>query len=108
MLGLMLYCAAVAVWTAALLLIVFPATAELGERLAPIGAFIVASYAHAAYDLSKQRDYRAIWVAYVAAAGISVVGYFLPGLLYSPGNLRAGPAFWPSIALALVAGLVPL
>jgi len=92
MLGLMLYCGGVAVWSGTLLLLVFPATAELGERLVPGGAFIVASFAHAAYDLSKQRDYRLIVVAYATAALITVFGFFLPGLMYSPGALRAGPA----------------
>src|SRR3954469_2050641 len=108
MLGLLSYCGAVAVWSGALLLVVFPRTAGLGERLAAIGAWIVAAFAHAAYDLSRQRDYRVIWLAYAAAAAITVAGYFLPGLMYSLGSLRAGPAFWPAIALALCAGLLPL
>ncbi|HTV22861.1 MAG TPA: HAMP domain-containing sensor histidine kinase [Polyangiaceae bacterium] len=108
MLGLMLYCGTVAVWTGALLLCVFPATAELGERLAPIGAFIVASFAHAAYDLTAQRSYAAVWLAYAAAGVITTVGFFVPGLLYSPATFRAGPAFWPAMGLALVAGSVPL
>lgn len=108
MLGLMLYCGTVAVWTGALLLCVFPATAELGERLAPVGAFIVASFAHAAYDLTRQRHYLAVWLAYAVAAAITTVGFFVPGLLYSPVTFRAGPAFWPAMGLALVAGSLPL
>jgi signal transduction histidine kinase len=108
MLGLMLYCGTVAVWTGALLLCVFPATAELGERLAPVGAFIVASFAHAAYDLTGQRHRLAVWLAYAVAAAITTVGFFVPGLLYSPATFRAGPAFWPAMGLALVAGSLPL
>jgi signal transduction histidine kinase len=108
MLGLMIYCGMVAVWTGALLLCVFPATADLGERLAPIGAFIVASFAHAAYDLTRQGNYWPVWLAYVTAAIITIVGFLVPGLLYSPATFRAGPAFWPAMGLALVAGAVPL
>jgi signal transduction histidine kinase len=108
MLGLMIYCGTVAVWTGALLLCVFPPTADLGERLAPIGAFIVASFAHAAYDLMRQQNYLPVWLAYVTAAVITIIGFLVPGLLYSPSTFRAGPAFWPAIGLALVAGLVPL
>ena len=108
MLGLMVYCGTVALWTTALLLCVFPTTAELGERLAPIGAFIVASFAHAAYDLTRQRSYLPVWLAYAIAALITIVGFFVPGLLYSPATFRAGPAFWPAMGLALVAGCVPL
>jgi signal transduction histidine kinase len=108
MLGLMLYCGTVAVWTVSLLLCVLPATAELGERLAPVGAFIVASYAHAAYDLTRQKRYAAVWLAYAIAAAITSVGFFVPGLLYSPTTFRAGPLFWPAMGLAFVAGSLPL
>ncbi|MFP2907433.1 sensor histidine kinase, partial [Pyxidicoccus sp. 3LFB2] len=106
--GLALYCLATALWSGALLLLCFPHTAWLGERFVTIGAFISATYLHAAYDVTRQRSYRLVALAYAVAAGVMGLGVFLPHLLYGPVALGRGPLFWPSMLLAVAAAVVPL
>lgn len=106
--GLVAYCLAVAAWSGSLLLAFFPLTANVGQRLAASGGFVAAAYLHAAYDFTKQKSYRLVWVAYAVAGAIWLVHLFEPGLLYDPVHLTAGPIFWPTMALALVAATIPL
>ncbi|MCC7381981.1 MAG: sensor histidine kinase [Deltaproteobacteria bacterium] len=106
--GLALYCLSVAVWCAALLLASLPPTAEIGRHLAAIGAFIAATYLHAAYELVGERRYGLVIVAYVVALALTLLGVAIPGVLYDPMTLRAGPLFWPAMALAAGAAVIPL
>jgi signal transduction histidine kinase len=106
--GLAAYCLATAGWSASLLLTYFPETAPIGERLAAGGAFVVASYLHAAYDFTEQKSYGLVWFAYAVAAVITAAGALVPGLLYDPVDLSAGPFFWESMALAMIAASVPM
>jgi signal transduction histidine kinase len=106
--GLALYCLSVAVWCGALLLSAMPATAPVGQRLAASGAFIAASYLHAAYDLANEKSYLLVGLAYLVALGLTVLGALVPGVLYDPTTLARGPMFWPAMALAIVAAMIPL
>lgn len=106
--GLAAYCLAVALWSAMQLLICIPETARVGQRLAAIGGFIAAGYLHAAYDVSRQRSYGLVYLAYGIAVGITLVGVAIPGALYDPLTLRAGPFFWPGMVLAVFAATIPL
>ncbi|NMO17384.1 HAMP domain-containing histidine kinase [Pyxidicoccus fallax] len=106
--GLALYCLATAVWSGALLLICFPRTAWVGERFAASGAFISATYLHAAYDVTRQRSYRLVALAYAVAVVVTSLGLFFPSVLYGPVALRRGPLFWPAMVLAVAAAAVPL
>ncbi len=108
--GMAAYCGAIAVWSLSLLASFSPSEAmtEFGLRFSAVGAFVVAGYLHAAYDLTDQHDYRLVWFAYAVAAVISLAGTAFPGLLYDPVSLAAGPLFWPSMGLAVVASSVPL
>ncbi len=106
--GLAAYCLATAGWSATLLLTYFPETAGLGQRLAASGTFVVASYLHAAFDFTEQRSYGLVWFAYAVAVAIAAAGAFVPGLLYDPVDLSAGPFFWESMALAMIAASVPM
>lgn len=106
--GLAAYCLATAGWSVSLLLTYFPETAPIGERLAAGGGFVVASYLHAAYDFTEQKSYGLVWFAYAVAAAITAAGALVPGLLYDPVDLSAGPFFWESMALAMIAASVPM
>lgn len=106
--GLTLYCLAVAVWCGALLLTSMPLTAQLGRHLAASGTFVAAAYLHVAWDVSGQKDYRLVWLAYVVAAGLTITGAVQPGFLYDPLTLRGGAMFWPAMALAVAAFALPL
>src|SRR3954466_1131186 len=106
--GLAIYCLTVGVWTAALLSISFPSLTTLGERLAAIGAFTAAGFLHAAYDVTGQRSYRLVWLAYLAALVITLLGVLSPGLLYGPLAMKRGPLFWPAMALAVISATIPL
>ncbi|HEY3355222.1 MAG TPA: HAMP domain-containing sensor histidine kinase [Polyangia bacterium] len=107
-LGLSAYCLAVAVWCASLWLCCLPSTAPLGRRLAASGAFVVAAYCHLAYDATDQPRYGLVWVAYASALLITLAGALLPGVLYDPVTFTAGALFWPGLALAAGAALLPL
>ena len=106
--GLTLYCAAIAVWSAALLMFAFPELTGIAKHFAQTGAFVSAAFIHAAYDFTHQRQYLLVWFGYGVAAAITLVGVGWPGLLYSPATLAAGPAFWPTQILAIGATLLPL
>jgi len=106
--GLAIYCLSVGVWTGALLCISFPSLATLGERLAAIGCFTAAGFLHAAYDVTAQRSYKLVWLAYLVALVITLLGVLSPGLLYGPLAMKRGPLFWPAMALAVIAATVPL
>ena len=106
--GLALYCLATALWSGALLLLCIPRTAWVGERFVAIGAFIAATYLHAAYDVTRQRSYRLVALAYAVAVGVTSLGVFLPNVLYGPLALKRGPLFWPSMVLSVAAAVVPL
>jgi signal transduction histidine kinase len=105
--GLAMYCLAVAVWCASLWLCCLPSTAQLGRRLAASGAFVVAAFCHLAYDASQQASYRMVWLAYLSASIIAAVGLVFPGVLYDPVTFSAGMLFWPGMALAVGAALLP-
>ena len=106
--GLAVYCLSVAAWCGALLLVCYPRTAALGQRLAAVGAFTAAGYLHAAYDMTRQRSYRFVWLAYAAAVGVAALGAAFPTMLHQRGGLGMGPLFWPTMALAIAAAVVPL
>jgi signal transduction histidine kinase len=105
--GLAMYCLAVGLWSAMLLCIYFPATVHIGQRLAASGAFIAAGFLHAAYEVTGQKRYGLVWVAYLVAAAITVTGVLQPGALYDPSTLKAGPFFAPAMALAIITATVP-
>ncbi|MBZ4422431.1 HAMP domain-containing sensor histidine kinase [Myxococcus sp. RHSTA-1-4] len=106
--GLALYCLATALWSGALLLLCIPRWAWVGERFVAAGAFIAATYLHAAYDVTRQRSYRLVVLAYAVAVVVAGLGVFLPNLLHGPLAMTRGPLFWPSMALAVSAAAVPL
>lgn len=106
--GLAIYCLTVGVWTGALLMICFQGTARVGERLAAIGCFTAAGFLHAAYDITGQRSYFLVWVAYLSALAITLLGVVNPGVLYGPLAMQRGPLFWPAMALAVGAATLPL
>ncbi|RJS19240.1 sensor histidine kinase [Corallococcus sp. H22C18031201] len=106
--GLAFFCLATALWSADLLLLCIPRMVWLGERFAAVGAFIAAGYLHAAYDVTRQRSYRLLTLAYAVAIVITALGAFAPEALYGPLAMRRGPLFWPSMALAVAAATVPL
>ncbi|NVJ23499.1 HAMP domain-containing histidine kinase [Myxococcus sp. AM011] len=106
--GLTLYCLATAVWSGSLLLICVPRYAWLGERFAASGAFTAAAYLHVAYDVTRQRSYRQVALAYAVAVVVTGVGALFPDALYGPLAMKRGPLFWPVIALSVSAALVPL
>lgn len=106
--GLAMYCGATFVWASALLVSYFPALGEIGSRAAAVGAFVAATYVHAAYDFTAVRRTWLVVVAYLVAASLTIVGFFVPGVLYNPVTLQAGPFFWPGMALAIAASVLPL
>ncbi len=106
--GLAIYNLAVALWAGALLMVHFEPVATLGQRLVPVGALAAAGYLHAAYDFTRQDDYRLVWGAYAIAGLLLALGILFPGALYDPLSLGAGPWYWESVALATVGLSVPL
>ncbi|MEM1347338.1 MAG: ATP-binding protein [Myxococcota bacterium] len=106
--SLAIFCASIAVWTASLLLISLDLFAGIGQRMAACGAFVVAAYLHVTYDVTHREGYALVAVAYAIAAALTLAGVLLPGLLYDPVSLRAGPMFWPGMALAIGAVCLPL
>lgn len=106
--GLALYCLSLAAWSGALLLICLPRTAWVGERFAAVGAFIAAGFLHSAYDVTKQRSYRLVVLAYLVALGVTVIGMVSPNALYGPLAMKRGPLFWPAMALSIAGMTVPL
>jgi signal transduction histidine kinase len=107
--GLAAYCLSVAMWTTMLLLIWMPSSlAYLGERFAAIGAFIAASYLHAAYEITHQTKFALVYFAYAVASVITAMGVIWPGVVYGPGAMTPGPLFWPTMMLAVAAATVPL
>lgn len=106
--GLMFYCAAIAVWSAVLLSLALPGAPAFTRQLAQVGAFVSASFVHAAFDFTRQRNYALVWLVYAVALAITLVGAAWPGLLYSPVTFEPGPAFWPAHILGLGAVLLPV
>ncbi len=106
--GVAAYCGAIFVWSAALLVSYFPHLGEVGSRSAAVGSFVAASYVHAAYDFTERKRTWLVVVAYVVALTLTVVGFFVPGVLYNPVTLDAGPFFWPGMGLAIASAVVPL
>ena len=106
--GLIIYSLSVAVWAGALLACAFPEVAGVGRRMAAVGAFVSAAYIHAAYDFTQQARYMPVWLAYGAAAVITLMGVVFPGALYDPATLQEGPYYWHAIGLAVVALSLPL
>ncbi len=107
-LGLTLYCLSVAIWSGTLLLASLPATAAFGTRLLAVGAFVAAGFIHTAYDLTKQRSYALVVLAYSVAAIITFTGAIRPGVLYTTTSLAPGPLFWPAMVLAVGAATIPV
>lgn len=105
--GLAAYCLSIALWSGMLAALWIPALADVAERLAAVGAFIAASYLHAAYDVTGQRRYGLVYFAYAVAVALTAAGALSPGLLYGPRAMVAGPLFWPSMALAVAAAVMP-
>lgn len=105
--GLAAYCLAIAVWSGVLLMIWFPATAEFAERLAAAGSFVAAGYLHAAYETTNQKNFRLVYFAYAVALIITVGAALYPGVIYGPRAMAVGPLFWPTMALAVIAAIVP-
>ena len=106
--GLTLYCLAIAVWSADLMMIWIPGWATIGERGAAVGAFVAATYLHAAYDATQQRSYRLVIAAYLAAGALTMAGVLQPGVLYGPRAMTRGPLFWPGMLLAATAASIPM
>ncbi len=106
--GLAAYCLSVAAWSGALLLINVPEASHVGERLAAVGAFTAAGYLHAAFDVTSQKRYGLVWLAYLVAVAITLLGAVEPGVLYGPLAMQRGPLFWPAVALAIAAATVPM
>lgn len=106
--GLVIFCGTNAFWAMSLLVIYFPEIDWLGRRLAGCGGLVAASYLHTGYDFTEQRHYGLVWLAYAAAIAITLVGVFVPGILYDPVTLSAGPFFWPAMGMAVVAAGIPL
>ena len=106
--GLTLYCLAITVWSGTLILIWIPGFESIGERWAALGAFVAATYLHAAYDATRQRAYGLVFAAYAVAAALALGGALRPGLLYGARAMERGPLFWPGMALAVTAATIPL
>jgi signal transduction histidine kinase len=106
--GLGIFAAALAIWSGNLLLTYFPPLAEYASRFAASGAFVAAGFLHASYDVIGRSHRGLLAVAYATATIVTTVGFFVPGLLFDPVSLSAGPMFWPGMALAVAGATVPL
>lgn len=106
--GLAAFCATIALWSGSLLSTYLPEIAWIGRRTSASGAFVAASYLHAAYEFTERDDYRLVWLAYAFAAAVTLAGVARPGLLYDPVTFSAGPLFWPAMGTAIVAATIPL
>jgi signal transduction histidine kinase len=107
--GLAAYCLSIALWSGMLLLIWMPSRlAYVGERFAAVGAFVAASYLHAAYEITQQTRFLLVYAAYGVALVITLAGAVWPNAIYGPRALTMGPLFWPTMALAVAAATVPL
>ncbi|MBN1609538.1 MAG: sensor histidine kinase [Polyangiaceae bacterium] len=106
--GLAVCCGAVALWAGAVALSSWPASARFGGRLMTAGGFVVAAYLHAAYNLTGQRRYALVWLAYGSAAALVLLHAIWPGLLYDHAAQRGGPLFWPSMGVAALVGVAPV
>lgn len=104
--GLAAYCGAVAGWACSLIFASLPSTTWFGERLIATGGFVVAGYLHAAHDLLEERRRAFVWLAYGVATAIAMIELLGSGWLVRNG--AAGPLFWPSMLLALVAAAAPV
>ncbi len=106
--GLGAYCLAIALWSGALLLSSWPSSAHVGQKLVATGGYVVAAYLHAAYNLTEQRRYLLVWLAYLMATAIALLHLLWPGMLFDPLALRAGPLFWPAMVFAGAISLFPV
>ncbi len=107
--GLAALSAAVALWCIVLGLCSLdegPAR-TLGGHLAASGAFIAATFLHAAWELTGGKSRGLVRFGYGIAAALTVLGALAPGVAYDPRDLSRGPLFWPTMALAVVAAVVP-
>ncbi len=106
--GLGVFAAALAIWSGNLLLTYFPPLADWSSRLAASGAFVAAGYLHACYDVIGRANRALLAVAYATATAVTLTGLVVPGLLFDPVTLSAGPMFWPGMALAVAGATAPL
>ena len=106
--GLAAYCAGVAVWAGALILSSLPATSSVGQRLFAAGGFVVAGYLHSAHEVLDERRRSLVWASYAVACVTFGIQLVHPGWLVDPVQKHAGPLFWPSMALALIAAAAPI
>jgi signal transduction histidine kinase len=106
--GLAAYSGFTSIWASLLLMTYFPGLESIGSRGAAAGALVAASYLHAAYEQTEQRNFLLVWLAYGVAAFVTAAGAVFPGLLYNPATLSAGPFFWESMFLACFAATIPM
>ncbi len=106
--GLTAYCGSVAIWSGFLLLAFVDGAGEFASRSSAFGAFVAASFVHTAFDFTNARSYLLVWGAYAVAAALFVLGVAIPGFLFDPTTLAAGPFFWPGMTMAVAAATIPL
>lgn len=105
--GLFCLCVSIAIWCACLMSVFFDILSPIGRRMVAGGTFTAAAYLHAAFDYTEQKNYHLVIFAYIVATVITTMGVAFPGILHDPLNLSAGPLFWPAMALAIIAAIVP-
>lgn len=98
--GLLVFCLSLGVWAGIMLFGVVPETAHLASRLATCGGFVLAGFLHAAWSLTGQRRYGLVWLAYLVAAGSTLMNAIWPGVLYDPIAQARGPLFWHGMLVA--------
>src|SRR5690349_10910586 len=76
--GLLALCLFLALWVTGLILLESPETAVLAERFIPAGILVAAAYVHAGADLTRTPRRAVVWVAYVVAGALALVGFFAP------------------------------
>lgn len=109
--GLVVLCFALAIWVTNLVLLVSAdepsalASAEIAERVLPLGMLLAAAFIHAGADVAKISDRRAVFVAYAGSVTIALGGAAFPRLLYGPGVRAPGPLFYP-LAIASIVGII--
>lgn len=91
--GLLVFCLSLGFWAGTLLFGLVPATAEVAQRLATCGGFVLVGFLHAAWDVTGQRRWGIVWLGYLVAALITVANAVWPGLLYDPVTMARGPWF---------------